>query len=217
MYTTRASLLDPRERAGQMLQLRPAHGARRVFLTEDQLVLYDPEVAGLFGKIKKAVKKVVKSKVFKYAAIGAAVYFTGGAVLKYAPQILAKLKEAKAAKAAAKTQEQAEKAAAEEAKLQAEYDAAVRAAASQAPAPAPAVVPYVPAEAVPAGGPVPPIQSGVVERVTVTAPYPESPAYQAAGFFSGDMGKMLPWLAVGGAVFLLAGRRNGGSGRRRRR
>jgi len=64
---------------------------------------------------------------------------------------------------------------------------------------------------------VPPIQSGVVERVTVTAPYPESPAYQAAGFFSGDMGKMLPWLAVGGAVFLLAGRRNGGSGRRRRR
>ncbi len=39
---------------------------------------------GMFGKIGKGLRKVVKSKLFKYAAIGTAAYFTGGAALKLA-------------------------------------------------------------------------------------------------------------------------------------
>lgn len=41
-----------------------------------------------FKKIGKGLKKVVKSKVFKYAAIGTAAYFTGGLALKFAPKLL---------------------------------------------------------------------------------------------------------------------------------
>lgn len=51
-----------------------------------------------FKKIGKGLKKVVKSKVFKYAAIGTAAYFTGGLALKMAPKLLAMGKKAKGIK-----------------------------------------------------------------------------------------------------------------------
>jgi hypothetical protein len=190
-----------------MLQTRPAYGWRQVFLTDDNLVLYDPELAGLFGKIKKAVKKVVKSKVFKYAVIagaaGAAIYFGGPAGLKAVQNIAGKLKQAKAARAAAKTQEQADRAAAAEAQAQAEYDAAVRAQAAADAAAArggvtlPADYRYVP------GAPPPPGSQGAVEYVRVEAEDPGAPAVQRAGMvsFAG-----LPWpvLALGAGVVVVA-------------
>ena len=64
-----------------------------VFLTEDEIVLYDPELAGLFKSIKKAFKKVVKvvKKVAPYAAAGAALYFGGPIAAKVVGGMVGKI------------------------------------------------------------------------------------------------------------------------------
>ncbi len=50
---------------------------------------------GFFRRVGKGLRKVVKSRVFKYAAIGTAAYFTGGAALKFGAPMLKKLAASK--------------------------------------------------------------------------------------------------------------------------
>lgn len=53
-------------------------------------------------RLKKRLKKVLKSKAFKIAAIGTAAYFTGGAALKYGAPVIKKIAAARKARAAAR-------------------------------------------------------------------------------------------------------------------
>jgi len=55
-----------------------------------------------FKRLGKGLRKVVKSKLFKYAAIGTAAYFTGGAALKYGLPALKKLAASRALRRAGK-------------------------------------------------------------------------------------------------------------------
>ncbi len=55
-----------------------------------------------FKRLGKGLRKVVKSKLFKYAAIGTAAYFTGGAALKYGMPALKKLAASRALRRAGK-------------------------------------------------------------------------------------------------------------------
>ena len=60
-----------------------------IYLTEESLVYYDPELAGLWGKFKKIGKKVFKvvKKVAPYAAGAAAIYFGGPAAGRFIGKI----------------------------------------------------------------------------------------------------------------------------------
>lgn len=100
---------DPRRRRIAMMTHRRAQlmarraPMRRVRAGQLSGLYGDPGLGKLkLGKklkrVGKALKKVAKSKVFKYAAIATAAYFTGGLALKAAPKLLALGKKIKPGK-----------------------------------------------------------------------------------------------------------------------
>lgn len=64
--------------------------------------LEDQQLAGIFSKVKKAVKKVVKSKAFKVVAVAAAAYYGGPVAAKAIQKAWEIRSKIKAASAAAK-------------------------------------------------------------------------------------------------------------------